>query len=248
MRKIQFGFILMAAVAFISCGKENPAPPTYSSVLLVNAAVTSVSAPASSLYVDDSLYASSSSGVVLYNSNTGYLGVVPGSHVLKIKQEVLPPAQPLTIGTDAATSFGANEAYTLVAYDSLSTSNSIKLFKVKDDLTVPDVNSAKVRVWQLAPNFPSPVDVTYLRTSITPNDSVTITNRAFPGANPVVADLQAFTTIPSGTYTLKFKSAGTQTVVVSLSGLVAGRRKIYSHYLTGTAQGRPLAFGQVVHF
>ena len=244
MKKFQLAFLLYGAIALFGCGKENPVTPVYSSVLFVNAAVTAPTAPGNNLYLNDSLYWS----IIQYNTNTGYLGVTPGTHIFKVKQEVLPPNAPVTIATDASATFDANRTYTLVAYDSLDAANTINLMRLNDDLTVPDVNSGKVRFWSLAPNYPSPVDVTYLRTSATPADSVTISNRVFPGSNPNPADHEGFTTVPSGTYTIRVKLAGTQTVVTSISGVTVGRRKIYSHYLTGTAQGRPLAFGQVIHF
>ncbi|MEJ7609721.1 MAG: DUF4397 domain-containing protein [Ferruginibacter sp.] len=238
--------IITVIVTAVSCGKENPAPPKYSSVLYVNASPAIITAPTHSVLIDDSLLTGNL--VLGYISTTGYLGLLPGTHTFKVTHNLAPFN---TLATNGPSEFAQNKAYTVVGYDSLTTSNSIRTMKLNDDLTVPDVNSAKMRFWQLAPNFPSTtantIDVTFLRTSVTPNDSVTLAAKSFPGASPIIANYETFTTIPSGTYTVKFKQPASQTGITS-TPLTVNRRKIYSLYLTGTAGGRGLGLGLVTHF
>ena len=248
MKKLTNCLLLIISVIAITvgCGKENPAAPKYSSVLYVNASPAIITAPTHSVLIDDSLLTGSL--VLGYISTSGYLGLLPGTHTVKVRQDLTPFN---TISANGPSLFEVNKAYTVVGYDSLSTSNTIRTMKLNDDLGVPDVNSAKMRFWQLAPNYPSTtantVDVTFLRTSITPNDSVTLFNKTFPGATPVTANFETFTTIPSGSYTVKFKQPATQTVITT-TALTVNRRKIYSLYLTGTAGGRGLGLGLVTHF
>ncbi len=237
---------LTVIVTALSCGKENAPSPKYSSVLYVNASPAIITAPTHSLLVDDSLL--SGSLVIGYISTTGYLGLLPGTHTFKVRHDIAPFN---IIATNGPNEYVENKAYTVVGYDSLSTSNTIRTMRLNDDLGVPDVNSAKMRFWQLAPNFPSitanTIDVTFLRTSVVPNDSITMSNKSFPGATPILANFETFTTIPSGSYTVKFKQPATQIVLTS-TPLTVNRRKIYSLYLTGTAGTRPLGLGLVTHF
>lgn len=249
--KIKYSFAIFAssALLFFSCGKENPTPPQYGSVLFYNAATTKLTDPVMSFFANDSII---SNGFVQYGTSTGYMGILPGEVSLELKQDpgtVLPNAP--TVAEQTVT-MNANDAYTFISYDSLSTSNTVKSVLLKDDLTVPHVDSAKVRFWLLAPAFPSAsvhsADVTYVRTSVTPNDSVTLSNRTYPGANPAAPNLQDFTTIPSGTYTIKFKQVGTQTVITQATGVAVARRRIISHSIIGGVNGRSLAIGSVTYF
>lgn len=247
MRKIQFAAFAGLIAALAGCGKSEPVSPQYGSLLYLNASPAPLTARLSSLYLDDRQY---SNGLVAYTQSTGYLGVLPGTHTLSVRQDDGTASTTAPVIASQSADFAVNDAFTMISYDSLSTGNTVRLLKVRDTLTVPDVNSASVRFWQLSPAFPSAtvrnVDVTYLRTSVTPNDSITFLNRNFPGAT-VSGDFGTFKVIPVGTYTIKIKSAGTQTVLANVA-FTPGRRKIYTHYLTGAAAGRPLFFGQVNNF
>ncbi len=248
MRKIQFSVLIISAIIMLgSCGKSNPASPIFASFMYVNASPALLTAPIQSIYVNDSLY--TSGALITYNSNTGYLGILPGLYTTDVKQVGGANA---ILASDVDALYNANDAFTIIGYDSLTTGNTIRLMKLKDNLSVPAVDSTKIRFWHLAPNYPTSIDqnidVTYLRTSVTPNDSVTFAGRNFAGASPLIANFEKFRTIPSGTYSIKFKKAGTQTVVSTVATFTAGRRKIYSHYITGTAAGRAWSFNSIVNF
>lgn len=250
MKIIKFSCALFAGITVLmSCGKENPAAPQYGSVLYYNASPTKLTDPIMSFFANDSIV---SNGFVQFGTNTGYIGILPAEVSLEVKQEpVLPSTTPVSV-TEQTLALGLNQAYTFISYDSLSSSNMVKSVIVRDDLTVPHVDSAKVRFWLLAPLFPSAsihvADVTYLRTSVTPNDSITLPNRTYPGANPAAPNLENFTTIPSGTYSIRFKQAGTQTLITQATGVAIGRRKIISHSIIGGVNSRALSIGSITHF
>ncbi len=250
--KIKYSFAILtgSALLFFSCGKENPTPPHYGSVLYYNAATTKLTDPVMSFFANDTII---SNGFVQFGQNTGYMGILPSSDVsLEVKQEPASVGAAAVSVTEQVVSVAANEAYTFISYDSLSTTNTVKSVLVKDNLIVPHIDSAKVRFWLLAPAFPSAsvhvADVTYLRTSVTPNDSVTLINRTYPGAVPSAPNLEDFTTIPAGTYTIKFKQAGTQNLITQATGVAIARKRIVSHSIIGGVNGRALAIGSVTYF
>ena len=104
-----------------------------------------------------------------------------------------------------------------------------------------------------------------------PTDSVTISNRTYAGATPDAAVLGAFTpaagsngaaiarslgfaNVAAGSrnnrFRVKVKTAGTQTVLASIETttltLTAG--KIYTFYVTGTAQNAPLTLNMMTNY
>lgn len=264
MRNILFGSFALASLLMVGCGKDNPTSPTYSSVMYVNASPTQLTAPLLSLYTENLQY---SNGFVAFNTNTGYLGILPGSHLLSVKQDNGTSNANAASVASRTDGYVVNEAYTMLSYDSLSSANTVKLMRLRDTLTVPDINGSKVRFWQLAPLFPSAtvsnVDVTFLRIkNFLPVDSVTLVNRKFPTAGSE-ADNELFTRVNAGGYVIKIKSQGTQTVLVTIGSTVStpttainygegsitvGKRKIYSFLLTGNAAGRALTYSQIANF
>jgi len=93
------------------------------------------------------------------------------------------------------------------------------------------------------------VDLTLVRTSVTPNDSVTLTNRSYIGASPTISALEPFASIPQGAYTLKVKLAGTQTVALTanLASLNVANG-IFTLFAAGTTQGQALTANAVRHY
>jgi hypothetical protein len=137
--------------------------------------------------------------------------------------------------------------YSVFAYDTL-TSGSIRGLILNDDLTLPATGRTHVRFLHLAPNAPA-VDVTLVRTSVTPNDSVTVaTNRTYVGPSPNTSTLSPFVSIPGGTYTVSVKLAGSPTRVLAVPNINLSNGRIVSLYAAGTARSQPLAAGLVRHF
>jgi len=105
-----------------------------------------------------------------------------------------------------------------------SGARTLRAVQLTDDLTVPSGTNVHVRFLHLAPLAPA-VDITLLRTSPS-TDSVTLTNRSYLGATPNATALSAFAPIPGGTYTIRVKLPGTQTVVATFplgTNLSSGR-------------------------
>jgi hypothetical protein len=92
------------------------------------------------------------------------------------------------------------------------------------------------------------VDLTLVRNAATP-DSVTLTNRTYLGASPNATSLSAFTPIPGGSYILRVKLAGTQTVVAAFSlGTTLTSGRIITLAAIGTARGQALSAMALRHY
>jgi hypothetical protein len=234
----------MLAAGLSACEKATIEVEQFSSVGLINA---SPGAAAVDLLVD---------GLIVTPGRVAYLGASAtksGASTIYMPMRVGSRALKATVDTGKTSYYDYNidgvagGLYSTFLYDSLS-GGKTKGFTLKDDLTLPTGTNTHVRFLHLAPNAPA-VDVTLLRTSVTPNDSVTITNRSFVGASPNTTTLAVFSPIPGGTYTARVKLAGTQTVVATVpltTTLVSGR--IVTLYASGTAAGQPLAVRAVRNF
>ena len=247
---ISFGALLAG------CGKVITYSNDFASAAFVNAAPF-VTPPATSPTINmrvfiDTIQKTSSN--VTYTSSSGYLSVAPGTHSIQIRSSL----DFLTILASApGQQFVSNTASTFFVYDTLdNVTGRAKLLRLKDTLSLPATGNIKVRFVPLAVNTPT-VDVTFLRTSVTPNDSVTLYNYSYVSANPsttLIDRLSAFREIPLGAYTVKVKTANTQTVLVSQAlslANVAGTGNvtgINSIFITGTAKGQPLRVGLFRHY
>ena len=173
-----------------------------------------------------------------------YMAITPGSRSIKIS-----PDSGRTAFINANLQFDALKSYTVVAYDTLASAGAqtLRAVQLTDDLTVPSDTTVHVRFLHLAPLAPA-VDITLVRTS--PKlDSVTLSNRAYIGATPNATALSAFTPIPGGTYTLKVKLPGTQTLVTSFAlSTTLSNRRIITLAATGTARGQALGAMALRHF
>ena len=237
---------MIAGLSLTGCGKEINYTTNFASANFINASTSvtnSAPRPGISIFVDT---LAKSASVIAYRGSTGYLGIEPGSRKLELRTNTTPTA---VLFNAAAESFEVNKASSFIIYDTLSTTNtSLKVLRLNDDLSLPTAGNIKVRFLHLANNAPA-VDLTLVRTSVTPNDSVTLTNRSYIGASPVASTLEPFATIPQGAYTLKVKLAGTQTVALtaSLSSLNAANG-IFTLYAAGTTQGQPLTANVVRNY
>jgi hypothetical protein len=248
------------AIAFVSlaflpaCKKAFEQPDDWSSMAVIQASPVSTTIPTDTVdvFVDGMRYNSTR---ITYNTNSGYLPVLAGTKNVSIRRGVN--------NTDAeyvssfSHTFEKGKAYSFVVYDTTTSATAqAKVLRLRDDLTLPEAGQSKVRVLHLAPRA-SAVDITLLRTSVTPNDSVTISNRSYIGATANDEALSAFMAIPRGVYTAKVKTAGTQTVLLTstatlltatATGASVSEGRIVTLYLTGTAKGRPLAMGAFRHY
>lgn len=259
MKKIIFNTLILASIlTLVSCTKERLLElpvDGFSSVNVVNvapgagrAASPTVATMSLRLFVDTTSY-SAVLGGFRYNTPSGYLSAIEGTRKVEFRD---------TLGTSARVLASINShnfvqgmSQTFFVYDTLSAANStstLKVLRLNDNLNLPAVNSANVRFLHLAP-LASNVDVTFLRTSVTPNDSVTITNRSYVGntSTPDEAALSNFTTIPAGTYSIRLKAAGTQNVVSTTAATITSTG-IFTYWATGTARSMPLTVGSFRNF
>ena len=240
MKKISILFAA-ASIVFMSCGKQNVTSNTIASAMFINAASGNTT---HNVIVDN---ISQTGTALVYRAASQYLNIAVGSRKINLRSNNV--ALPVDYVSLNDQNFGDNTASTYVTYDVLSTPTStLKSVRFSDDLTTPKSGFIKVRYLPLAIGVPTS-DVTFLRTSnvlpVLP-DSVTISNLSYIGNNPTaaqIADLSKFIEIPAGTYSIRQKVAGTQTVILAatLNPLIAGVfRGIYTVYGAGNVPTVPL--------
>ncbi len=237
-------------IVFASCDKGFEQVGSFSSFAVIHASPVASASPTDTIHVflDNGMY---SSAGITYLGNSGYLSVASGTKTVNLRRKAMATSDVYI--TPFSHNFEPSKIYSFFAYDTTTSATSAaKVLRLTDDLTLPAAGMAHVRALHLAPNGPA-VDITLLRTSVTPNDSVTISNRSYVGAQPNEAALSVFTPIPRGTYTAKVKLAGTQTVAASATvtlspGPDVGLGRIVTIFVTGTAKNRPLAIGTFRHY
>lgn len=249
--------ICLAGAMMAGCGKVDKYSNDFGSANFLNVVPFSPPPPGSlavtmSLYEDTLLRTATN---LSYRAATGYLAFAPGTRNIELRSSADQTTK-FAVASDQAFEF--NKASTYLVYDTVDAASSrAKIARLSDDLTPAGTGFIKVRFLPLA-IFAPPVDVTMVRTSVTPADSVTFFNRGYIGTNPTEAELQAlstFTTMPLGTYSLRIKAAGTQTLILPATGLtvanLAGTGSttgISSLYIAGTAKQQPLSIGLLRHY
>ena len=249
--------ILLAGSFLAGCGKVEKYSNDFGSATFLNVVPFSPPPPGSlavTMRVYEDTLMRTASGIS-YRGTSGYLAFAPGTKTIQLRSS----ADLTTVFAEAADqSFEFNKASTSLVYDTVNNSTGrAKIARLNDTLTTPGSGFVKLRFLHLAKLAPS-VDVTFVRTSTTPADSVTFFNRSYIGENPTEDELRAlsaFTTIPLGTYSVKVKLAGTQTlalppIAVSTANLAGtgGITGIASFYLSGTVKEQPLAPGILRHY
>ena len=247
MKKITIIIIGVAGI-ISSCGKVNEYKnDIWSPAVFINASPgVSGSLPQPGLHVFIDTFQKSSS-VIAYRGGSGYISASPGSRKVQLRSSVDLKTNFIDLGAETFTS---NKASTYFIYDTLSAANQkLKTLRLDDNLTLPDAGFVNFRFLNAAVNS-APLDVTFLRTSVTPNDSVTVTNQPYIGASPNAANFSSFNKkLPLGVYTIKLKATGTQTVLVTPATLtLSPYSTIHTFFTTGTAVGLPLSFASVRHY
>jgi hypothetical protein len=246
MKALQYLSIFAISAMFVSCAKD-PAPfEQLGSAVFIHASPGTGALQVTRDTITSAPFTLSSVG---YGANSTYLGVPVGSRRFRVWQTTAPT----TFIVDRTDNFNLKDMYTYVLYDTINpTTSRTSVLRLKDDLTPPATGRVHVRFLHLARNAPT-VDVTLLRTSVTPNDSVTLTSRSFIGESPNPEALQAFTPIPGGLYTAKLKVPGTQNVITTFTvgttaNPILGAQRIVTLFATGTTRGTALALGNARHY
>ncbi|MFN0082132.1 MAG: DUF4397 domain-containing protein [Ferruginibacter sp.] len=257
MKKLS-GILLAIAALAVGCGKViEYKSGDYGAAQFIN---TSPSSPIFNVLVDGINQTATS---LVYRGSTSYLNLRPGARNVVLRSNN--PALPVDYISLPNENFETNKAATFIAYDTLLTpTGKLKYIRLSDTLTPAPDGILRVRYIPVAVNAPLS-DITFLRVSVVPNDSVTITNRGYIGAAPsasLINSLSSYFQIPGGNYIIRQKIAGSQTVIAttpnplmvptpagsfitSIGGIFKGNFTIYS---TGTARGLPLSIGFVRQF
>ncbi len=239
-----FFYIMIAAVLFSSCGKENVYSNDFAAVTFLNA---SPRTPSINVLIDT--IDQTGTGVA-YRSASLPLNVRPGSRNIVLRTpNLLVPGTFITYATFPAENFETNTSSTIVNYDtSANGTGPLKTFRLTDNLTTPTAGKIKVRFLPLGRSI-TPLDVTFLRTSNTATpDSVTITNQTYVGTTPNTAALSAYMEIPAGNYTVKLKTAGTQTVLATTTLVSVVNKGIFTVYTAGGIPGFSLGLSSFRQF
>lgn len=249
--------ITLAGLVLAGCGKEATYSNDFGSATFLNVVPFSPPAPGSSAITmrvfEDTLMRSASG--ISYRGSSGYLAFAPGTKTIQLRSS----ADLTTVFAEATDqAFEFNKASTYLVYDTVNNSTGrARIARLNDTLTPPGAGFFKIRFLPLAKLAPA-VDVTLVRTSASPADSVTFFNRGYIGETPTQAELEAlsaFTTLPLGTYSVKIKAAGTQTLIFPAASLssttlagTGGITGISSLYIAGTVKEQPLSVGILRHY
>ncbi len=244
-QKIISKIILFGAtgVFFVGCKPKEYIPDGLSSISVTNVAPGS---PTVDVLVDGLVRSQTrlnygSTTVSVPGASTYYLSIYEGQHNIKVSTDTAKTNSLIDVNDN----FEQGRAYTYVVTDTVL-NGKLKAVRLVDDLTVPATGQVKFRAIHAAPTTGA-VDVTFLRAS--GPDSVTISNLSYIAniSNPDITALSKFVSGPAGSYTIKVKQAGTQTVVLSAtSTLTAGR--IYTFFVRGGAKSVPLSIGSLANY
>lgn len=236
--------VVLIILFFTSC-KKDPVPVEEAAfVSFINTVAGLSQQP--SIFIDTAFQFR-----IPYRATYRNLKITPGPHMISIRDS----SRIKTFVSFAAGEFIDQTTSTIIVYDTLHPIDStVRAIRLSDDLGLPPAGFVKVRFIHAAP-LTNPVDVTFLRTNVTPFDSITFPSQKYIGITTNVQSLSAFNDLPLGNYILKIKSAGNQdtimnTIRLSISNLAgtAGISGITTFYLTGGAQGQPLQVGLFRHY
>ncbi len=211
-----FAMMTAASLLTVSCSDDDEANPVgtspapTSNVLIAHA---SPDAPGVDILVDNAGPAVSN---LEFPANTGYVALNSGSRNVKVN---VSGTSTTVINADLALDPNAN--YSVFAVNTVS---NIEPLVLVDDLTAPASGKAHVRFVHLSPDAPA-VDV-----GLAGGGAVVFGNVTFKG-------FDGFTPLDAGTYNLEVRLAGTNTVVLPLSGVVLEAGKIYTVFARGLVSG-----------
>lgn len=234
--------MLIATIA-ISCDKEATPLGTRdnSGIAFINAAP---GIPRISVYVDTGRM-NFAAGQINYLGGSLNSAIPSGRQVVNLDTLAATGIYKPALATTTF-DFVPGKMHTFIMYDTINSEapGKARILRLNDDLSLPALGRAKVRVLHLAPTAPR-VDIKLFRTTTTGLDSVQFNNVGYIGGGTSLneAALSAFTDVPSAVYTVRVFLAGTQTLVVSAScdlNNAADRLRMRTLYVTGGAKGLPI--------
>jgi hypothetical protein len=216
MKKYIKNLIALTAITsllIVGCSDDdenNPATPALekANVKVVHA---SPDAPGVDLLVDNNIAGAN----LTFPNNTGYLQVDEGSRNIKVNV-----SGTSTTVIEADLNLDANTNYSVFAVDAVA---NLAPLVIVDDLTSPASGFSHTRFIHLSPDAPA-VDITLA------DGTVIFERYSFK-------DYSDFTPVPSGSYDLQVRLAGTETVVMNLSGVSVMDGNIYTVFAKGFVSG-----------
>lgn len=205
-----FPAAILCSVLLVSCNTDNNTSGPLAAFMLIHA---SPDAPKIDVYAGNQLI---DTGHV-YGENTVYYGAVPNIYNFQFVE-----AGTSNVLLSDFINFDGNKAYSIFLTDSLS---KIKLSITNDEYTIPTGDSVRLRFLDFSPNAGA-LDVVM-------HDGDTLyLNRNF-NDQATNSSLDDFITIPSGTYTMDLRDAGTTNIAYSLSPLTLASGNVYTFYAKG---------------
>jgi hypothetical protein len=205
--------LIATSLLIVGCSDDDNDNPIVPALEKANVKVVHASpdAPGVDLLVDNSVAGSN----LTFPNNTGYLEVEAGTRNIKVNV-----AGTSTTVIEADLPISPNLVYSVFAVDEVA---KLSPLVIVDNLTAPAAGNAHIRFMHLSPDAPA-VDIT------TTDGTVVFGNYEFKGYSD-------FTPLPAGTYDLQVRLAGTDTVVLSLSGISLMDGSIYTVFAKGFVAG-----------
>jgi hypothetical protein len=228
MKKLLFGFFVMAALANLaSCTDNNNTTPTP------NAQVKVVHASPDAPNVDVTANGNTVVNNLAFRGSTPYAQLAPGQVNIQVR-----PTGSTTAVINATVPLLAGTSYSVFAINPVA---SIGAAVTVDDLATPAQGRAHVRFFHFSPGAPA-VTVGVV------NGPDLFTNRSFNDQNSTTS-LQAFTPVNAGTYNLAVRLASGGTVVLNVPNVNLEAGKIYTVYARGIVGNAttPLGADIIVH-
>jgi hypothetical protein len=206
-------FLAISSLLIVGCSDDDDDNPSTPSLQKANVKVVHASpdAPGVDLLVDDNVAGAN----LTFPNNTGYLSVPEGTRNVKVNV-----SGTSTTVIEADLPIEGNTNYSVFAVDAVA---KLSPLVIVDDLSAPAAGTAHVRFIHLSPDAPA-VDIT------TTAGTVVFGNYEFK-------QYSAFTPLPAATYDLQVRLAGTETVVLSLSGISVMDGNIYTVFAKGFVGG-----------
>ncbi|MCA9939504.1 MAG: DUF4397 domain-containing protein [Anaerolineales bacterium] len=154
---------------------------------------------------------------VPFEEITDYAALPNGAYLV----EVVPAGQPGPVVISAVLDLQLGTDYTVAAVNTLA---NIQPLVLVDDNTIPMAGKAHVRFLHASPDAPA-VDI-----AVANGGPVLFSNIAF-------TEVGGYLPVDAGTYDLEVRLAGTNTVVLSLPGILLQAKTVYTVYATGFALG-----------
>lgn len=230
-------FLSLTGIGMMGCKPESLKPESLASFAVTNVAPGS---PQVDVIVDGKITSASrlsygNTTVSVPGATTIYLPIYSGQRSITVSKDTGRTASLADLSADFAT----GKSYTIFLLDSVMNGKA-RAIRVMDDLSLPTAGSGKVRFFHFAP-AQGPVDVTFARGT---TDSITLANVGYAGTGTPDA---SFRNVPAGSYTVKLKQPGTQTVLLSSTATITAGR-IYTFFVRGGAMAQPLSIASSINY